>query len=243
MSAVPDRSESGPYLGGCSSLGRGVLLQAGQGPGSSGGRAMSPTAPTSVVPDRSEIGPYLGGCSNLGRGVLLQADPGPASSGGRAMSPTAPCLRCWTARRSVPTSEAVRVWDAGSCYRLAKARRAPGGRAMSPTAPMSAVPDRSEIGPYLGGSRVISGRWGWSMSEGGVSPWAVRKPTCRRNCDPTINLPWSVRRWWVNPFPMNEETVAPQFPATRLGLPPVGASRHCLGSQNQRGQAVILHFN
>ena len=42
------------------------------------------------------------------------------------MSPEAPCLRCRTARRAVPTSEAVRVWDAGSCSRLAKARRAPG---------------------------------------------------------------------------------------------------------------------
>jgi hypothetical protein len=39
MSAVPDRSEIGPYLGGCSSQ------------------------------ERWERGPYLGGCSGQGRGA------------------------------------------------------------------------------------------------------------------------------------------------------------------------------
>jgi hypothetical protein len=42
-----------------------------------------------------------------GTRVLLQAGQGPGSSGGRAMSPTAPRLQRRTARRSVPTSEAL----------------------------------------------------------------------------------------------------------------------------------------
>ena len=66
-----------------------VLVQAGQGPVSSGGRAMSPTAPRlrcGPLGDRSLPGRWFG----EGTRVLLQAGQGPASSGGRAMSPTAP---------------------------------------------------------------------------------------------------------------------------------------------------------
>ncbi len=69
MSAVPDRSEIGPYLRGGSSQERGVLLKADQGLVSSGGRAISPKAPTSAVQDRSEIGPYLGGLRTTFRGA------------------------------------------------------------------------------------------------------------------------------------------------------------------------------
>ena len=132
-----------------------ILLQAGQGLASSGGRAMSPKAPCvrcrtarRSVPTGGGFGKERGSCHRLaeargapgvgrclrqrhvcgagplgdrslprrlfesGTRVLVLAYQGPASSGGRAISPTAPCVRCRTARRSVPTGEAVWVWDA-----------------------------------------------------------------------------------------------------------------------------------
>ncbi len=59
-SAVPDRSEIGPYLGGLRAIFE-VVQKAEHSQGSSLGRAISPKAPTSAVPDRSESGPYLRG--------------------------------------------------------------------------------------------------------------------------------------------------------------------------------------
>ncbi len=142
MSAAPDRSEIGPYPRGCLGLGRArrsvptgevfgagtqVSPQTDQTQASSGGRAISPKAPMSAAPDRSEIGPYPRGCLGLGRAwrsaptgevfgpgtqVSPQTGQTQASSGGRAISPKAPMSAVRTARRSVPTPEAVWVWDA-----------------------------------------------------------------------------------------------------------------------------------
>ena len=66
------------------------------------------------------------------------------------------CLRCRTARRSVPTWE---VFGAGTQVspQTGQGPASSGGRAISPKAPMSAVTDRSEIGPYLGGLRATLG--------------------------------------------------------------------------------------
>ena len=66
---------------------------------------------------------------------------------------------------------------------------------------MSAVPDRPVIAKLC--------RWEdrpcrWSMSEGGVPPWAVRKPTCRGKWGQTINPSWVVRRGSVSPNRMDE---------------------------------------
>ena len=160
-SAVPDRSEIGPYLGGgsakqrrsyhplanlrrapevgrclrqrhvCSTGPLGdrslpqrpfgqttqVLPPTGQSPASSGGRAMSPTAPrpqrrvhgAGPLGDRSLPQRRFGQTTQ----VLPQAGHSQASSGGRAMSPTAPRPQSRTARRSVPTTEAVRGRNAG----------------------------------------------------------------------------------------------------------------------------------
>ena len=60
MSAVPDRSEIGPYPGGHWAIFRGFSADS-TSPVHLRGRAVSPKVPTSAVPDRSEIGPYLGG--------------------------------------------------------------------------------------------------------------------------------------------------------------------------------------
>jgi hypothetical protein len=93
MFTAPDRSEIGPYLGGCSSPERGSCYRLTKARGALGvGRFLRkrrslhlPVLQHSKSPalqtDRSEIGPYLGGC----------------------LSP-----------------------ERGSCYRLAKARRALG---------------------------------------------------------------------------------------------------------------------
>ena len=59
------------------------------------------------------------------------------------------CLRCRTARRSVPTWEAFGEGTQVS-PQTGQTQASSGGRAISPKAPMSAVPDRSEIGPYPG---------------------------------------------------------------------------------------------
>jgi len=60
-------------------------------------------------------------------------------------------------------------------FRLGILRDVSGVGLFSPKAPRSAVPDRSEIGPYLGGFRAMAG--------------VVRKPTCRRKWGQTINPP------------------------------------------------------
>ena len=59
MSAVPDRSEIGPYLGGHWATPRGPSAKS-VSPEHLRVRAISPKALMSAVPDRSEIGPYLG---------------------------------------------------------------------------------------------------------------------------------------------------------------------------------------
>ncbi len=157
ISAVPDRSEIGPYLRGGSSQERGscdrlakvwrapgvgrflrkrhvcgagplgdrslpwrlfgsgtrVLRQAGQGLVSSGGRAISPKAPISAVPDPSEIGPYPRGGSSQERGSCYRLTKARGALGVGRFLRKRQSLRCRTARRSVPTSEAVRVRNAG----------------------------------------------------------------------------------------------------------------------------------
>ena len=63
---------------------------------------------------------------------------------------------------------------------------------MSPTAPMSAVPDRSEIGPYRGGSRVIARvvRWGWdSQGSSGFIPCPDTEPRLKTDALNPIHLP------------------------------------------------------
>ena len=59
MSAVPDRSEIGPYLGGHWATPQGPSANS-VSPEHLRVRAISPKALMSAVPDRSEIGPYLG---------------------------------------------------------------------------------------------------------------------------------------------------------------------------------------
>ena len=60
MSAVPDRSGIGPYLGGLRVIFGGVRWT-WDSPRGFLGRAIFSESAASVVPDRSEIGPYLGG--------------------------------------------------------------------------------------------------------------------------------------------------------------------------------------
>ncbi len=158
-----------------------ILLQAGQTQESSGGRAMSPTAPMSAVPDRSEIGPYRGG--SRGRNADL-ATGGPNSGElqgvGRFLRKRQR-LRCRTARRSVPTWEA---FGAGTRIFLqaGQTQASSGGRAISPKAPMSAVPDRSEIGPYLGGLRGrnagLATNWPNSGELWGVGRFLRKRHVC-----------------------------------------------------------------
>jgi len=111
-SAVPDRSEIGPYHGGGSAKQRRSyhpLANLRRAP--EVGRCLRQRRVCSAGPlgDRSLPRRLFG----EGTRVLLQAGQSPASSGGRAMSPTAPCPQRRTARRSVPTSEAVRGRNAG----------------------------------------------------------------------------------------------------------------------------------
>ena len=111
-SAVPDRSEIGPYLGGGSAKQRRSyhpLANLRRAP--EVGRCLRQRHVCSTGPlgDRSLPQRPFGQTTQ----VLPPTGQGQASSGGRAMSPTAPRPQRRTARRSIPTSEAVRGRNAG----------------------------------------------------------------------------------------------------------------------------------
>jgi hypothetical protein len=105
-SAVPDRSEIGPYPGGGSGKERGSCHRvAGVRRAPGVGRCLRQRHVCGAGPlgDRSLPRRRFESRTR----VLLQAGQGPASSGGRAMSPTAPRLRCGPlGDRSLP-----RRWD------------------------------------------------------------------------------------------------------------------------------------
>ncbi len=96
---------------------------------------MSLKAPMSAVPDRSEIGPYLGSSSGHSR-ESSKKTTSPMHLRGGAISPKAPRLRAWNATDTDQRKDGPpQAWNASE-------------------QDMSTAPDRSEIGPYLGGLRA-----------------------------------------------------------------------------------------
>ena len=80
------------------------------------------------IPQPQDPSPYSDRLSSRNGSVrsVVLTEHSPGSYLGRVMSPIAPRLPCRTARRSVPTPEAVRGKERGTCHRLANLRRAPG---------------------------------------------------------------------------------------------------------------------
>ena len=146
--------------------------------------------------DRSEIGPYLGSPRTKSGGP--KKTPHPRTSEVRRFLRKRHVRRhgppqSRTARRSVPTSEAFGRYP--ESYHKLNLTRAPPqvglhprvsttnsaspehlrGKAISPKAPRpqtrtAAEPDRSEIGPYLGGLRSISRVVPQTQPHPGTSP-------------------------------------------------------------------------
>ena len=180
-----DRSEIGPYRGGSRAM-AGVVPRAWRSQGSSGGRAISPKAPRlrcrtarRSVPTQEVLGRWLGLVRGLG---ILRGAPGV----GRFLRKRCVCGAGPLGDRSLPGRSSGESW--GCSAGLAFSGRLPGvGRFLRKRHVCGA--DRSEIGPYLGGSRAMAGvgPWAWNSqgSSGGraISPKAprLRCRTARRS--------------------------------------------------------------
>jgi hypothetical protein len=159
MSAVPDRSEIGPYPGGSRAI-SGVVPWTWPSQARFRDRAISPKAPRPrcrtarrSVPTREVLGRYPG----LYRGLGL---PRHASGVGRFLRKRRVHSAGPLGDRSLPGRFSGNIRDC--TVDLAFPGTLPELGDFSESA-MSAVPDRSEIGPYRGGSRAISGTrpWAW----------------------------------------------------------------------------------
>ncbi len=153
ISAVPDRSEIGPYRGGGSSQECGScyrLAKARQAPG---------------------VGRFLRKRQCLRRRTARRSVPTSEAVRVRNAGLATGRPRSGELRGEGDFSESANVCGAGPLGDRSLPRRrfgsgtrvlrqagqglvSSGGRAISPKAPISAVPDRSEIGPYLGGLRT-----------------------------------------------------------------------------------------